>query len=102
MSLSHKQQNLIFGVEALLGHDQQICNNLEEKLQLYAELTELTVNPPEAVAQRHLLVPPDSDSESPPQATSLLTAALREGKWPCCVVWRLVLSSLTFYKHNNY
>lgn len=101
-SSSHKQQNLIFGVEALLGHDQQICNNLEEKLQLYAELTELTLNPPEAVPQRHLLVPPDSDSESPPQATSLLTAALREGKWPCCVVWRLMLSSLTFYKHNNY
>ncbi|XP_056888006.1 rho guanine nucleotide exchange factor 28-like isoform X3 [Takifugu flavidus] len=66
--------------ETLLGHDQQICNTLEEKLQLYAELTELTLNSPEAVAQRHLLVPPDADSEIPPQATSLLTAALREAE----------------------
>lgn len=94
--------NLIFGVEALLGHDQQICNTLEEKLQLYAELTELTLNSSEPVAHRHLLVPPDSDSEIPPQATSLLTAALREGRWRCCVVWTLMQSSLTFYKHNNY
>lgn len=73
--------NLIFGAETLLGHDQQICSSLEEKLQLYAELTELTLNSPEAVPHRHLLVPPDSDSESPPQASSLLSAALREGKW---------------------
>ncbi|CAG07823.1 unnamed protein product, partial [Tetraodon nigroviridis] len=66
--------------EALLGHDQQICNTLEEKLQLYAELTDLTLSSPEPVAHRHLLVPPDSDSEIPPQATSLLTAALREAE----------------------
>lgn len=79
---------MIFGVETLLGHDQQICSTLEEKLQLYAELTELTLNSPEAVAQRHLLVPPDAgaDSEISPQATSLLTAALREGNLLCCVV----------------
>lgn len=73
----------ICGVETLLGHDQLICNTLEEKLQLYAELTELTFNSPERVSHRHLLVPPDADSEIPPQATSLLTAALREGKQSC-------------------
>uniref|UniRef100_H3DD59 Rho guanine nucleotide exchange factor (GEF) 28a n=1 Tax=Tetraodon nigroviridis TaxID=99883 RepID=H3DD59_TETNG len=73
--------------EALLGHDQQICNTLEEKLQLYAELTDLTLSSPEPVAHRHLLVPPDSDSEIPPQATSLLTAALREGERRRRVVW---------------
>lgn len=77
---------MIFGVETLLGHDQQIYNTLEEKLQLYAELTELTLNSPESVAHRHLLVPPDADSEIPPQATSLLTAALREGNLLCRVV----------------
>lgn len=66
--------------ETLLGQDQRICNSLEEKLQLYAELTDLTLNSPEAVPHRHLLVQPDTDSEVPKQASSLLTAALREGK----------------------
>ncbi|XP_074495364.1 rho guanine nucleotide exchange factor 28-like isoform X3 [Sebastes fasciatus] len=66
--------------ETLLGQDQQICNSLEEKLQLYAELTELTLRSPEAVPHRHLLVQPDADSETPRQASSLLTAALREAE----------------------
>ncbi|XP_034548917.1 rho guanine nucleotide exchange factor 28-like isoform X2 [Notolabrus celidotus] len=64
--------------ETLLGQDQQICNSLEEKLQLYAELTELTLRSPEDVPHRHLLVQPETDSETPRQASSLLTAALRE------------------------
>lgn len=80
--------DLIFGVEALLGNDQQICNTLEDKLQLYAELTDLTLNSAEPVAHRHLLVPPDPDSEIPPQASSLLTAALREGERHRWVVTR--------------
>ncbi|XP_060894543.1 rho guanine nucleotide exchange factor 28-like isoform X1 [Labrus mixtus] len=66
--------------ETLLGQDQRICNSLEEKLQLYAELTELTVRSPEAVQHRHLLVEPETDSETPRQASSLLTAALREAE----------------------
>ncbi|XP_018528333.1 LOW QUALITY PROTEIN: rho guanine nucleotide exchange factor 28-like [Lates calcarifer] len=66
--------------ETLLGQDQRICNSLEEKLQLYAELTELTLCSPEPVPHRHLLVQPDTDSEMPRQASSLLTAALREAE----------------------
>ncbi|XP_074526149.1 rho guanine nucleotide exchange factor 28-like isoform X3 [Halichoeres trimaculatus] len=66
--------------ETLLGQDQQICNSLEEKLQLYAELTELTLRSPEAVPHRHLLVQPETDSETPRQASALLTAALREAE----------------------
>lgn len=101
----HRVRNILtFGAETLLGHDQQICSTLEEKLQLYAELTELTLNSPEPVAHRHLLVPPDTDSEIPPQATSLLTAALREGKGGvvlCCDNWWMLWLSLVFYKHND-
>ncbi|XP_070760322.1 rho guanine nucleotide exchange factor 28-like [Enoplosus armatus] len=66
--------------ETLLGQDQRICTSLEEKLQLYAELTELTLHSPEPVPLRHLLVQPDTDSETPRQASSLLTAALREAE----------------------
>lgn len=55
---------------------------MEEKLQLYAELTELTLPSPEAAPHRPLLVQPTqvSDGETPRQASSLLTAALREGQ----------------------
>ncbi|XP_037536841.1 rho guanine nucleotide exchange factor 28 [Nematolebias whitei] len=68
--------------DALFGQDQQICHSLEEKLQIYAELTELTLHPPEPVPQRPLLVQPAQymDSEHPRQASSLLTAALREAE----------------------
>ncbi|XP_027133349.1 rho guanine nucleotide exchange factor 28-like isoform X2 [Larimichthys crocea] len=64
--------------ETLLDQDQRICKSLEEKLQLYAELTELTLHSPEPAPHRHLLVQSDTDSETPRQASSLLTAALRE------------------------
>lgn len=72
----------LFCVDTLLGQDQRICNSLEEKLQLYTELTDLTLQSPESVPHRHLLVQPVqyTDSETPRQASSLLTAALREGK----------------------
>ncbi|XP_051923069.1 rho guanine nucleotide exchange factor 28 isoform X3 [Hippocampus zosterae] len=66
--------------ETLLNQDQRICNSLEEKLQLYAELTELTLRSSQAVPHRHLLVQPDIDSESPRPASTLLTAALREAE----------------------
>ncbi|CAB1320271.1 unnamed protein product, partial [Coregonus sp. 'balchen'] len=52
---------------------------LEEKLQLYAELTELTLHTPEPLPQ-HLLVQPDPDAQMPPQTTALLTAALKEAE----------------------
>ncbi|XP_059193302.1 rho guanine nucleotide exchange factor 28-like isoform X2 [Centropristis striata] len=66
--------------ETLSGQDQRICNSLEEKLQLYAELTELTLRSPESAPQRHLLVQADTDGETPRQASSLLTSALREAE----------------------
>ncbi|KAE8291907.1 Rho guanine nucleotide exchange factor 28 [Larimichthys crocea] len=66
--------------ETLLDQDQRICKSLEEKLQLYAELTELTLHSPEPAPHRHLLVQSDTDSETPRQASSLLTAALREAE----------------------
>lgn len=75
-----KTQKITKFQETLLGQDQQICNSLEEKLQLYAELTELTLRSPEAVPHRHLLVQPETESETPRQASSLLTAALREAE----------------------
>ncbi|KAM6965456.1 rho guanine nucleotide exchange factor 28-like [Aplochiton taeniatus] len=66
--------------ETLLGQDQHICSSLEEKLQMYAELTKLTLHSPEPLPQRHLLVHPDSDTETTLQATSLLAAALSEAE----------------------
>ncbi|XP_038133207.1 rho guanine nucleotide exchange factor 28-like isoform X1 [Cyprinodon tularosa] len=68
--------------ETLLTQDQQICQSLEEKLQLYAELTELTLCAPESIPHPHLLVGPAQyvDIEAPRQASSLLTAALKEAE----------------------
>ncbi|XP_056152814.1 rho guanine nucleotide exchange factor 28 isoform X2 [Lampris incognitus] len=66
--------------ETLLGQDQRICSSLEEKLQLYAELTELTLRSTEPVPQRHLLVQLDTDVETSRQASTLLAAALKEAE----------------------
>ncbi|KAJ3604582.1 hypothetical protein NHX12_029322 [Muraenolepis orangiensis] len=66
--------------ETLLSQDQQICSSLEEKLQLYAELTELTLNSGESGPQCHLLVSPETDAETPRQASTLLTAAVKEAE----------------------
>ena len=49
-------------------------------MQLYAELTELTLGPGEPVTQRHLLVSPETDADTPRQASTLLTAAVKEGE----------------------
>ncbi|XP_041756451.1 rho guanine nucleotide exchange factor 28 isoform X1 [Coregonus clupeaformis] len=65
--------------DTLASQDQRICSGLEEKLQLYAELTELTLHTPEPLPQ-HLLVQPDPDAQMPPQTTALLTAALKEAE----------------------
>ncbi|XP_053557395.1 rho guanine nucleotide exchange factor 28 isoform X2 [Bombina bombina] len=63
--------------EDLTVHDQQLCNYLEEKLQIYAELAALSgghsVN-----AEPQLLI--KADSGEIPQATTLLTAALKEAE----------------------
>ncbi|KAG7248770.1 hypothetical protein CRUP_027337, partial [Coryphaenoides rupestris] len=66
--------------ETLLSQDQQICSSLEEKLQLYAELTELSLGSGEPVLQRHLLATPETDAETPRQASTLLTAAVKEAE----------------------
>lgn len=63
-----------------MSHDQQICLSLEEKLQLYAEMSAASRRGTEAspVLEQRLLVQPLS--EEPPQAAALLAAALREGE----------------------
>ncbi|XP_020791379.2 rho guanine nucleotide exchange factor 28-like [Boleophthalmus pectinirostris] len=64
--------------DTLLAQDQMICNTLEEKLELYAELTELSLGSLEPIPHRHLLV--QADSDTPRLATTLLTAALKEAE----------------------
>uniref|UniRef100_A0AAV2IUX5 Rho guanine nucleotide exchange factor 28 n=1 Tax=Knipowitschia caucasica TaxID=637954 RepID=A0AAV2IUX5_KNICA len=62
--------------ESLMSYDHQICSSLEEKLQLYTELSAVSVKNGNAPEPR-LLVPLQ---ENPPQATVLLSAALREAE----------------------
>ncbi|NWY69145.1 ARG28 factor, partial [Erithacus rubecula] len=64
--------------ESLSNHDQQICNYLEEKLRIYAELGDLC-GFDDVHVEPHLLIKPDSGET--PQAASLLAAALREGEF---------------------
>ncbi|XP_058683478.1 rho guanine nucleotide exchange factor 28 isoform X3 [Poecile atricapillus] len=61
--------------ESLSNQDQQICNYLEEKLRVYAELGDLC-GFEDVHVEPHLLIKPDSGET--PQAASLLAAALRE------------------------
>ncbi|XP_064032367.1 rho guanine nucleotide exchange factor 28 isoform X2 [Pogoniulus pusillus] len=61
--------------ESLSNQDQQICNFLEEKLHIYAELGDMS-GFQDVHIEPHLLVKPDSGET--PQAASLLAAALRE------------------------
>lgn len=63
--------------ELLCNQDQQICTYLEEKLHIYAELGELS-GFEDVHLEPHLLIKPDPGE--PPQAASLLAAALKEGK----------------------
>ncbi|KAM6224337.1 rho guanine nucleotide exchange factor 28 [Rhynchocyon petersi] len=63
--------------EILSNQDQQICKYLEEKLHIYAELGELS-GFEDVHLEPHLLIKPDP--KEPPQAASLLAAALKEGK----------------------
>uniref|UniRef100_A0A4W6F461 Rho guanine nucleotide exchange factor 28 n=1 Tax=Lates calcarifer TaxID=8187 RepID=A0A4W6F461_LATCA len=65
--------------ESLTSQDQQICSSLEEKLQIYTELSALSGRATDTSAvEPRLLVQPHS--EEPPQAAVLLAAALQEGE----------------------
>lgn len=68
---------LFFGIVLLNNQDQQICNYLEEKLNIYAKLGNMS-GFEEVHAEPHLLIKPDSGET--PQVASLLAAALKEGK----------------------
>nr|XP_036882015.1 rho guanine nucleotide exchange factor 28 isoform X1 [Manis javanica] len=63
--------------EILSNQDQQICAYLEEKLHIYAELGELS-GFEDVHLEPHLLIKPDPGE--PPQAASLLAAALKEAE----------------------
>ncbi|XP_075397283.1 rho guanine nucleotide exchange factor 28 isoform X2 [Tenrec ecaudatus] len=63
--------------ELLSNQDQQICRYLEEKLHIYAELGELS-GFEDVHLEPHLLIKPDPGE--PPQAASLLVAALKEAE----------------------
>ncbi|XP_032191864.1 rho guanine nucleotide exchange factor 28 isoform X1 [Mustela erminea] len=63
--------------EILSNQDQQICTCLEEKLHIYAELGELS-GLEDVHLEPHLLIKPDPGE--PPQAASLLAAALKEAE----------------------
>ncbi|KAK1345187.1 hypothetical protein QTO34_013897 [Cnephaeus nilssonii] len=63
--------------EILCNQDQQICTYLEEKLHIYAELGELS-GFEDVHLEPHLLIKPDPGE--PPQAASLLAAALKEAE----------------------
>ncbi|XP_068846474.1 rho guanine nucleotide exchange factor 28 isoform X2 [Capricornis sumatraensis] len=63
--------------EILSNQDQQICTYLEEKLHIYAELGELSGHQ-DVHLEPHLLI--QTDPGEPPQAASLLAAALKEAE----------------------
>ncbi|XP_045351356.1 rho guanine nucleotide exchange factor 28 isoform X1 [Leopardus geoffroyi] len=63
--------------EILSNQDQQICTHLEEKLHIYAELGELS-GLEDVHLEPHLLIKPDPGE--PPQASSLVAAALKEAE----------------------
>ncbi|KAM7392557.1 hypothetical protein PAMA_007597 [Pampus argenteus] len=64
--------------ESLMNQDQQICSCLEEKLQIFAELSALSGRMDASSVEPRLLVQPHS--EELPQAAVLLNAALQEAE----------------------
>ncbi|KAM7368740.1 hypothetical protein PAMP_013050 [Pampus punctatissimus] len=64
--------------ESLMNQDQQICSCLEEKLQIFAELSALSGRMDASSVEQRLLVQPHS--EELPQAAVLLNAALQEAE----------------------
>ncbi|XP_041436433.1 rho guanine nucleotide exchange factor 28 isoform X2 [Xenopus laevis] len=63
--------------DTLTLHDQNICNTLEEKLQIYAELAALNAKS-DMHLEPHLFI--KADSGEIPQATALLATALKEAE----------------------
>ncbi|XP_060617656.2 rho guanine nucleotide exchange factor 28 isoform X1 [Anolis sagrei] len=61
----------------LSNHDQQICNCLEEKLNIYAKLGDMS-GFEDVHVEPHLLIKPDSGET--PQVAPLLAAALKEAE----------------------
>lgn len=61
----------------LSNQDQQICSYLEDKLNIYAKLGDMS-GFEDVHVEPHLLIKPDSGET--PQVASLLAAALKEGK----------------------
>ncbi|KAK6305045.1 hypothetical protein J4Q44_G00238250 [Coregonus suidteri] len=64
--------------ESLSSQDHQICSSLEEKLQIYAELSALRGGTQKPHPEPHLLIQPHP--EEVPQAAVLVTAALKEAE----------------------
>ncbi|XP_040013319.1 rho guanine nucleotide exchange factor 28 isoform X2 [Xiphias gladius] len=64
--------------ESLLSQDQQICSSLEDKLQIYTELSALSGRTDASAVEPRLLVQPHS--EELPQPAVLLAAALQEAE----------------------
>ncbi|XP_017163520.1 rho guanine nucleotide exchange factor 28 isoform X2 [Poecilia reticulata] len=64
--------------ESLTSQDQQICSSLEEKLQIYTELSVLSGRTDGGLVEPRLLVQPQS--EELPQTAALLAAALQEAE----------------------
>lgn len=64
--------------ESLMNLDQQICSSLEEKLQIYAELSAITGTMDNSLVEQRLLV--QHHIEDMPQAALLLAAALQEAE----------------------
>ncbi|KAM4634066.1 rho guanine nucleotide exchange factor 28 [Polymixia lowei] len=64
--------------ESLMSQDQQICSSLEEKLQIYAELSTMSWRMTAPQLEPRLLV--QTHSEDVPQASVLLAAALQEAE----------------------
>lgn len=65
-------------IESLNNQDQQICNYLEDKLHIYAELGGMC-GFEDVHVEPHLLIKPDSGET--PQSATLLATALREGEF---------------------
>ncbi|XP_070706318.1 rho guanine nucleotide exchange factor 28 [Pempheris klunzingeri] len=64
--------------ENLMSQDQRICSSLDEKLQIYAELSALSGRADASPVGPRLLIQPHS--EELPQAAMLLAAALQEAE----------------------
>lgn len=74
--INHDAQSYVLTV-TLNNQDQQICSYLEEKLNIYAKLGDMS-GFEDVQVEPHLLIKPDSGET--PHVASLLVAALKEGE----------------------